>query len=103
MGEQQQAAAASHQELSRPHVHGEAEDGSAAAEGPQFRPWVSLQVSLGRKSVLVDDLCDPALRNRAGRPSARSRSSEKLPPWVIFFSLFSYFSEIAMHVELYRL
>ena len=103
MGEQQQAAAASHQELSRPYVHSEAEDGSAAAEGPQFRPWVSLQVSLGRKSVLVDDLCDPALRNRAGRPSAGSRSSEKLPPWVIFFFFFSYFSEIAMHVELYRL
>ncbi|RLN40990.1 hypothetical protein C2845_PM01G41460 [Panicum miliaceum] len=30
VGEQQQAAAASHPELSRPHVHGEAEDGSAA-------------------------------------------------------------------------
>ena len=91
MGEQQQAAAASHPELSRPHVHGEAEDGSATAEGPQFRPWVSLQVSLGRKSVLVDDLCDPALRNRAGRPSASSRSSEKLPPWVIFSLFFLFF------------
>jgi len=31
VGEQQQAAAASHPELSRPHVHGEAEDGTTGA------------------------------------------------------------------------
>ena len=29
-------------------------------------------------------------------------ASDKPPPWVIFF-LFSYFSEIEMHVELYEL
>ena len=55
----------------------------------------------------------PAKVSAAASSSALSRevwaaaeesqwASEKPPPWVIFF-LFSYFSEIEMHVKLYGL